>query len=410
MLIAVAIGSAVITACGVLLETGLSSGAPAERYHRAAVVVGGNQAVPVEGDTDPRLSERVSLPAATVAKVAAVQGVESAVGDISVRTVVLRKGSVLDGPPVYGHGWSAAAPAPFTLRSGTRPQAADDVVLDSDLAQRAGLARGDTVTLVTGSKPTSYRVSGVAEPESSLDRQSAVFFTDDQAARLYGTSGKIDAVGVLASKGTGADDLADRIKKAVPGVVTYTGDDRSDVETLDAGQMRAFVVEVASAFGATMILLVIIVVSGTPAPSVQQRRRELALLRAVGATPRQVLRMIGGEAVIVGGIGAVLGAVPRRPARHAGAHRVHGRGRAAVRLLAGDHAAARAGRPADLRPRGPDRQLARGPARCEGQCRRGARRRGGGAQEARLGSALARCAARARRPGRRDRAADRAAR
>ncbi|MYQ81703.1 MULTISPECIES: ABC transporter permease [unclassified Streptomyces] len=310
VLIAVAIGSAVITACGVLLETGLSSGVPAERYHRAAVVVGGNQAMPVEGDTDPRLSERVRLPAATVAKVAAVQGVESAVGDISVRTAVLKKGSVLDGPPVYGHGWSVAALAPFTLRSGTRPQVADDVVLDSDLAQRAGLARGDTVTLVTGSKPTSYRVSGVAEPESSLDRQSAVFFTDDQAARLYGTSGKIDAVGVLASKGTGADDLADRIKKAVPGVVTYTGDDRSDVETLDVGQMRAFVVEVAGAFGATMILLVIIVVSGTLALSVQQRRRELALLRAVGATPRQVLRMIGGEAVLVGGIGAVLGAVP----------------------------------------------------------------------------------------------------
>ncbi|WP_308286025.1 ABC transporter permease [Streptomyces drozdowiczii] len=52
-----------------------------------------------------------------------------------------------------------------------------------------------------------------------------------------------------------------------------------------------------------MILLEIIVVSGTLARSVQQRRRELALLRAVGATPRQVLRMIGGEAVLVGGIG-----------------------------------------------------------------------------------------------------------
>ncbi|MCX0246587.1 ABC transporter permease [Streptomyces drozdowiczii] len=166
---------------------------------------------------------------------------ESAVGDISVRTAVLKKGSVLNGPPVYGHGWSAAALAPFTLRSGTRPQAAHDVVLGSDLTQRAGLARGDTVTLVIGSKPTSFRVSGVAEPDSSLDRQSAVFFTDDQAARLYGTSGKIDAVGVLVSKGTRADGLADRIQKAVPGVVTYTGDDRSDVETLDVGQMQAFV-------------------------------------------------------------------------------------------------------------------------------------------------------------------------
>ncbi|MGW4891957.1 FtsX-like permease family protein [Kitasatospora sp. NPDC004240] len=310
VLIAVAVGSAVITACGVLLETGISSGVPAERYHRATVVVGGYQALSVDGDTDPRLSERVTLPADTVAKVAAVKGVESAVGDISVRMTVVAKDSVLDGPPVYGHGWSASVLAPFTLRSGTQPQGADDVVLDADLAGRAGVAPGDKVTLVAGSTPKSYKVSGVAAPAVTLDRQSAVFFTDDQAAKLYGTSERIDAVGVLAADGTDAGDLADRIEEAVPGVVAATGDDRSDVETLDIGQMRSFVIEVASAFGATMILLVIIVVSGTLALSVQQRRRELALLRAVGATPRQVLRMIGGEAVIVGGIGAVLGAIP----------------------------------------------------------------------------------------------------
>ncbi|MFE7524168.1 FtsX-like permease family protein [Kitasatospora sp. NPDC057542] len=310
VLIAVAVGSAVITACGALLETGLSSGVPAERYHKAAVVVGGYQAMPVDGDSDPRLSERVRLPDDTVAKVAAVKGVESAVADTSVRMTVLKKDSVLDGPPVYGHGWSASVLAPFTLRSGSQPQAADDVVLDSDLAKRAGVGAGDTVTLVAGSKPESYHVSGVAEPGVSFDRQSAVFFTDDRAARLYDLPGKIDAVGVLAANGTDAGDLADRIKKAVPGVETYTGDDRSDVETLDIGQSRSFVIEVASAFGATMIMLVVIVVSGTLALQVQQRRRELALLRAVGATPRQVLRMIGGEAVLVGGIGAVLGAVP----------------------------------------------------------------------------------------------------
>lgn len=309
-LIAVAVGSAVITACGVLLETGASSGVPAERYRDAAVVVSARQAMPVAGDTDPRLSERVRLPAATVAKVAAVEGVGSAVADISVRASLLKGRSVLDGPPVYGHGWSASVLAPFTLRSGTPPRSDDDVVLDTGLAERAGVAAGGTVTLVAGSTPKQYRVSGVAQPAEPLDRQSAVFFTDGQAARLYGAPGMIDAVGVLAGGGVHADELAERIGKAVPSVITSTGDDRGDVETLDVGRMRAFVIEVASAFGATMILLVIIVVAGTLALSVEQRRRELALLRAVGATPRQVLRMIGGEALLVGGIGAGLGAVP----------------------------------------------------------------------------------------------------
>ncbi|MEU7861012.1 ABC transporter permease [Nonomuraea sp. NPDC049141] len=313
--LAVMFGSAVITASGILLETGLSSGVPTERYRAAAVVVGAYQSLPIADDIDPRFSERVRLPAARVGEVARVRGVRAAVGDVSVpMSVVTRDGRVLDGPdgfPLLGHGWPAAVLGPFTLSAGRQPQAPDEVVLESGLAGRAGVSVGGSVTLTVGSTSSSYRVSGlVTPPGGRLIRQSALFLTDERARQLSGRPDQVDAIGVLAAPHAEPADLATDVEKAVPKVVTYTGDDRSDAEILDIGATRSFVIELALSFGATMVMVVVIVVASTLALSVQQRRRELALLRAIGATPKQVLGMIGAEATLVSVAGAVLGAVP----------------------------------------------------------------------------------------------------
>ncbi|WP_245641889.1 ABC transporter permease [Nonomuraea candida] len=311
--IAVLFGSAVLTASGILLETGLSSGVPAERYRAAAVVVGAPQHLPVEEDIDPRHGERVRLPASRVEEVARVRGVRAAVADVSLpMSLVTGDGRVLAGPggmPLLGHGWSVAALRPFELTAGRQPQAADEVVLERRLAEEAGVRPGGTVTLTVGTTPAVYRVSGLADG-GELVRQGAVFLTDERARELSGQPDRVDAIGVLAAPGTDAGELAAAIEKAVRGVVAYTGDQRGDVEILDVGETRSFVIELALSFGATMVMVVVIVVAGTLALSVQQRRRELALLRAIGATPKQVLAMIGAEATLVSVAGAVLGAIP----------------------------------------------------------------------------------------------------
>jgi putative ABC transport system permease protein len=313
--VAVLFGSAIVTASGILLETGIRSGVPTERYRAAAVVVGARQTLPVAGDVDPRFSERVPLPVELVQTVARVPGVRAAVGDVDV-PVSLRApdGRTLDGPDGHrlsGHGWPAAALGPFALSAGRQPAAPDDVVLDSPLAERAGISVGDSVELMVGSTTSSYRVTGVVSPPAGeLARQSALFFTDEQARQLSGQPNQVDTIGVLADPGTGPAQLAARIKHAVPNIVVYTGRGRGDAEFVDVGQMRSQVIELALSFGATMVMVVLIVVASTLALSVQQRRRELALLRAIGATPKQVLSMIGAEATLVGVAGAALGVVP----------------------------------------------------------------------------------------------------
>ncbi|WP_083915802.1 ABC transporter permease [Micromonospora lupini] len=313
--VAVAAGSAVITACGTLLLSGLGTGVTPERYSGAAVVLGAQQSFRLDETSAVRYGERVTLPATTVAAVAAVPGVQSAVGDVTVEVGLLApNGETVGGPdgfPVLAHGWSAAALGPFALREGRTPSASDEVVLDADLAARGQVPVGATVRLVTGSVPSPHRVVGITTARGvELRRQSAVFVTDDQATRLSGRPDRVDAVGVLATPGVAPDELAGRITSTVSGVVAHTGAGRGDVEFLDVGDARNLVVETAASFGGTMVLIVVFVVASTLALSVRQRRRELALLRAIGAKPRQIHWMIGAEMTLVSSVGALVGATP----------------------------------------------------------------------------------------------------
>jgi putative ABC transport system permease protein len=306
--IAVLFGAAVITACGILLESSARAGVPVERYRAADLVVGAPQALQVADDVDPRFAERATLPAARAGEIARVPGVRAAIADVSVSVSLLTSGGVL---PTAGHGWDSTVLGPFTTSAGQPPTGPDDVVLDAALADRAGVTVGTQVRLAVGSNTSTFRVAGIATlPDGQAARQPALFFTDDRARQLTGRPDRVDTVGVLAAPGVSPGELADAIKAAVPEVVVYAGEDRSEAEFLDIGATRSFLGELSLAFGGSMVLVIMIVVGSTLALSVRQRLRELALLRAIGATPKQVLRMIRAEATVVGASGAALGVIP----------------------------------------------------------------------------------------------------
>ncbi len=301
-LIAVVCGAAVITACGILLESGLRSGVASERFASAAVIAGASQSIPVPEDVDPTLAERVTMPADSVAAIARVPGVRAAVPDLNFPL------DLVGGFPATGHAWSSTVLAPFALAAGTRPDGPGEVVLEADLARRAGVGVGGSVDLVLGSIPSRYEVVGLVTPPGGAPmRQPALFLSDEQAQRMYDRPGRVDMVGVLADPGVDPDVLAERISGAVDGVVTYTGEAKGDVEFLDVGETRGFLIALAGAFGGSMTMVVMFVVTSTLGISIQQRRRELALLRAIAATPRQIHRMIGGETLLVSAAGAALG-------------------------------------------------------------------------------------------------------
>ncbi|WP_020664837.1 ABC transporter permease [Amycolatopsis benzoatilytica] len=317
--VAILLGTALVAGCGILMESGIRAGVPTERYAAAAVVVGGVQTVKPPGSDfgeSEQVTTQTTVPDELAARIAAVPGVRRAVAERSFPANLVTAGNqVLSGPngsPSLGHNWDAAALAPFTLRAGKAPTAADDVVLDADLAARAGVSVGSTVRISTRSTPMEFRVSGIAAPESGngLSRQSALFFTGERAAELSGKPGQLHAVGVLAAPGVSASVLEERISSAVAGstATVATGVERSAVEFLDVSQTRTVLFAVAGSFGGFALLVAMFVVSSTLALVINQRRREFALLRAIAATPKQIRKLISAETMLVAVVAGVLGA------------------------------------------------------------------------------------------------------
>ncbi|WP_242676648.1 FtsX-like permease family protein [Rhodococcus sp. ABRD24] len=302
MFVAVFCAALLTCALGVLFESGIRGGVESHRYAGADVIIGGPQTLEVREDVDQPYVERALLPAIAVSELAGLPGVRAAIADMSV-PLTTDTGATLDA-----HGWSSAALAPYTLTAGRAPEAPDEVVVTGDAAP------GARIMLRHGGIGSEYTVVGVAgapTPEPT-DRAGTVLVSDARIGQLWPHGDQVTTIGLLAEDGVDASTLAARARAQLAGhdVRTYTGDARGDVEYLDAGAARNELIMLCGSFAGLAILIAMFVVASTLSLSIQQRRREFALLRAMGATPGQVHRLIGSEVLLVAGIAAVLGVWP----------------------------------------------------------------------------------------------------
>ena len=319
-LICLVCATALIAASGVLAESGLRSSVAPHRYAAADAVVGGEQTLRLPGGdltVAEHLPETVRLPAALVGELAALDEVELAVGDHRLHLAV----DALDGGaplPVLGHGWDTAPLGPFGPEEGRAPDRAGEVALTTALAAGLGVAPGDTVRVTGAAGPARYRVSGtVAHREAGDGRTGSVFLHPDDADRLLRAAGTdradtVDAIGIIAAPGVDADELTAAVTAAAGGtpVTVHTGTAVNRIEYPDVGAARGLLLMVSGSFGGLAVLIALFTVSGTLALSINARRRELAALRAIGATPGQVLRMIAAEALLLSLAAGALGCLP----------------------------------------------------------------------------------------------------
>jgi putative ABC transport system permease protein len=278
-------------AWGMQLESILRTHPPVERYAGAAAVVAGQQKAGV--DHDVPLGERARVSSALAARLAAVPGVRSAIGDVSVP-------AGLGGRAAVAHGWGSAALTPYVLSAGRPPAGPGEVVTGypATLGARLTLAATEPAHRVT--------VVGVARPRHPVSQQMAIFLTDAEATRLAGHPGRVDAIGVLAAPGFDAG----RLRAAADGAQVLTGGARGAAEYPELELSRKTLIPVTAAFGGLAMFIAIFVVASTLGLSIQQREREIALLRAVAATPGQIRRMIAWEAAIVALVGSAAGIWP----------------------------------------------------------------------------------------------------
>lgn len=283
--VALALGVALIASMGLALASSLDAPDRApERFAAAPLVVKGQDTLAVSTPLGRRTHELAQPRAVPDATLAVLRSLGAVVED---RSFPVRAGG---GPAdLVGHPWSTAAFAPYGLDAGRAPRAADEVVVSGDWARP-----GTRLTTDRG----AVRVVGTV---AGLGFENAVFYPDARAAELSPLSRQLVV---------DADPAA--VREAVrdaPGVRVLTGDARryADADPDRDGEALTAMNAVFGTAGGVSGFVSVFVVASTFAFAVAQRRREFGLLRAVGATPGQIRRLVVAEALAVGVLGSAAG-------------------------------------------------------------------------------------------------------
>ncbi len=257
---------------------------------------------------------RGRVDASLVDTVAAVDGVEIAEGTTNVSAVLLGKDGkpVIDqeGPPALGFDWSDIDELnPFSLIDGTRPEGADQIVIDKNSADEGDVVVGDQVSVLTSQGPRPYTVAGIAKfGDSDSPGGASVVMFDREEAQQLAEPGKYDGVSVVADDGISEQEMASRISQALPsGVEAITGTQLSDENTDAIQDALSFINIFLLIFAFIALFVGAFVIYNTFGILVAQRTKETALLRSIGAGRRQILSSVIAESVVVGLIAAVVG-------------------------------------------------------------------------------------------------------
>lgn len=248
-----------------------------------------------------------------------VPGVEVAEGSVSGYALIIDKsGDPIQpgGAPTFGISINQdrQLSGAGRLREGRAPSGPHEVVIDARTAKSAGFQVGDSVDVVlTGGRQTFTLVGIVGFGESdSLLGATMVGFDLPTAQVTLGEPGKVDEVDVRAKDGVTAPELQARISAVLPhGVEAVTGAQVATDSVTSVKKALGIFTTVLLVFAGVALLVGSFVIWNTFNVLVAQRRREVALLRAVGATRRQVLGGVLLEAstigLVAGGLGLLSG-------------------------------------------------------------------------------------------------------
>ncbi|MFI1167121.1 ABC transporter permease [Streptomyces sp. NPDC020801] len=267
-----------------------------------------------EGRGD-RVGKTPELTRSVLQKSARVPGAASAVGVVSGFTAIADKDGKLIGGGFRSQGgnyWGTNDPR-YPLKSGSAPHGRDQVAIDSETARRAGYQVGDTVRISVDGPVLTPRITGIFTTDDGnvAAGGSLALFDTATAQKLFGKPGAYDEIDVKARAGTSQAALKAQLDQALPKDTTETttgqqlaGDQARMISSSMSGLRQGLLV-----FAGIALFVGTFIIANTFTMLVAQRTKELALLRAVGASRRQVTRSVLIEAFVVGVVAAVTGLV-----------------------------------------------------------------------------------------------------
>lgn len=260
-----------------------------------------------------------TVPAELVPRVRALPGVAAAAGTLadlsgtaSTATIIGKDGrAIWSGNPTFGLGIDPAQPRfnPFTLAQGTWARGPGQVVIDASTASNHGFAVGDRVGIAANGPVRTFTITGTARigGVDSLGGATLAVFDMPTARNMLGKSG-FDAIQVATTPGVPVERVAREIARLLPATAEVrTGAQQASADKAGIAQIISRIRGFLLAFGAIAVFVGAFVIFNTFSITVAQRSRELATLRTLGASRRQVLRSVIGEAAVIGLTASVAG-------------------------------------------------------------------------------------------------------
>jgi putative ABC transport system permease protein len=282
-------------------------------YRNTDAIVTGKSAIGGDqnnGDTVP------TLPESLVGEIKGLDGVADAQGGVGDQAqLVGRNGKVISthGAPslafsVHPHGNQRFNP--LTLVSGAWPTGPHDVAIDAGTAKESHYAVGQSIGVIARGPVQQFRITGIAKigGVSSLGSATMAIFDFETAQTLFHKQGRVDSISIAGDPNVTPDQLVQTVQPVLPPTAQVrTGQAEAKKATQDTSGALDIFNYFLLAFGGVALFVGIFVIANTLSITIAQRTRELATLRTLGATRRQVRMSVLLEGLVIGTLASIVG-------------------------------------------------------------------------------------------------------
>ncbi|MFH8365946.1 ABC transporter permease [Streptomyces sp. NPDC018031] len=271
---------------------------------------------PKDGDDEKlrRAGTPPTLPASQVAKLAGIDGVKTANGDVNVEavTVVDRNNDNIgpsSGAPTIATNWDENELKAVEITSGHAPRGPTEMMVDADTADAKELEIGDELRVITVHGEFRSKISGIATFQVTNPGSTLVYFDDATAQReLLATKDRFTAIALAADSGVSHEELKAKVVAAVGSdYEVRTQDEAAKNNQEELSSELDILKYVMLGFAGVAVLVGIFLIVNTFSMLVAQRTREIGLMRAIGSSRKQINRSVLVEALLLGVVGSVLG-------------------------------------------------------------------------------------------------------
>ncbi len=280
-----------------------------ETYENTDAVISGVSVIDTDLGADP------TIPAGFLDDVRALPDVEAATGYVQdSATLIGRDGNAITtgGAPTFAFSIEEDEPLfnPLNLTDGRWPSGATEVAIDAGTADKESFAVGDSIEIATDGPTQTFEIVGVAKFGSvdSIGGATFALFDTQTAQALFDKRGEFDGLSVTARGDLTQDELVARIAPTLPSIAEVaTGESQVEADRRDVADGLGFFRNFLLGFGGVALFVGAFVIFNTLSITVAQRTRELATLRTLGASRRQVLGSVLVEAAAIGLVASAIG-------------------------------------------------------------------------------------------------------